>query len=201
MAEHFAGVDIGSTMTKVVIMNEAVVASVISMSGPEHRKLAEEIVENGGGRFALQREVSRIIVKHGCAVGVQVIKASAKGGAEEEQYFAPVVVSNAGAAETYLNLIPDDQPIPFRDEIKRFFRDNPPTTNMALFLGLSKDPREFDVNGTGLNGANLWIYDRLDHDEIFALRSTWFDNGSPGHAPVHRRFQTRRFSAPATGTG
>jgi len=144
----------------------------------------KEIVENSGGQFALGREVSRIIVKHGCAVGVQVTKAPFKGGAKEEQYFAPVVVSNAGAAETYMNLIPDDQPIPFRDEIKRFFRDNPPTTNMVLFLGLSKDPRELDINGTGLNGANLWIYDRFDHDEIFALRSSWFDNGSPGHACV-----------------
>jgi all-trans-retinol 13,14-reductase len=144
----------------------------------------KEIVENGGGRFALRREVTHIIIKHGCAVGVQATKASAKGGAKEEQYFAPVVVSNAGAAETYLNLIPDDQPLPFRDEIRRFFRDNPPTTNMALFLGLSKDPRELEVNGSGLNGANLWIYDRLDHDEIFALGSSWFDNGSPGHAYV-----------------
>lgn len=45
MAEHFAGIDIGSTMTKVVIMNEAIVASVISVSGPEHRKLANKVME------------------------------------------------------------------------------------------------------------------------------------------------------------
>ncbi len=45
MAEYFAGVDIGSTMTKVVIMNEVVVASVIGVSGPEHRKLANRVME------------------------------------------------------------------------------------------------------------------------------------------------------------
>jgi predicted CoA-substrate-specific enzyme activase len=44
MAEHFAGIDIGSTMTKVVIMNEAVVASVISKSAPEHRRLANRVI-------------------------------------------------------------------------------------------------------------------------------------------------------------
>jgi predicted CoA-substrate-specific enzyme activase len=45
MTEYFAGIDIGSTMTKVVIMNEAVVASVINTSGPEHRKLANRVME------------------------------------------------------------------------------------------------------------------------------------------------------------
>jgi len=45
MSEHFAGIDIGSTMTKVVIMNEVIVASVISASGPEHRKLANKVME------------------------------------------------------------------------------------------------------------------------------------------------------------
>ena len=44
MTQYFAGVDIGSTMTKVVIMNEAVVASVIGVSGPEHRRLANRVM-------------------------------------------------------------------------------------------------------------------------------------------------------------
>ena len=46
MTEYFAGIDIGSTMTKVVIMNDAkVIASVIGNTGPEHRKLANRIME------------------------------------------------------------------------------------------------------------------------------------------------------------
>lgn len=53
MVEHFAGVDIGSTMTKVVIMNEAVVASVISVSGPEHRKLANKVMEEALAKASL----------------------------------------------------------------------------------------------------------------------------------------------------
>ena len=35
MTEYFAGVDIGSTMTKVVIITEATTASVIGLSGVE----------------------------------------------------------------------------------------------------------------------------------------------------------------------
>ena len=55
MAEYFAGIDIGSTMTKVVIMAEDVIASVIGSTGPEHRKLANtvmaEALSSAGLRF------------------------------------------------------------------------------------------------------------------------------------------------------
>ncbi|MDY6845325.1 MAG: BadF/BadG/BcrA/BcrD ATPase family protein, partial [Thermodesulfobacteriota bacterium] len=42
---YFTGVDIGSTMTKVVIMDEAIVASTIGPTGPEHRRLAYKVME------------------------------------------------------------------------------------------------------------------------------------------------------------
>jgi len=44
-SQYFAGVDIGSTMTKVVLMSEATLASVIGPTGPEHRKLANRVME------------------------------------------------------------------------------------------------------------------------------------------------------------
>jgi predicted CoA-substrate-specific enzyme activase len=44
-SQYFAGVDIGSTMTKVVIMNQTTLASVIGPTGPEHRKLANRVME------------------------------------------------------------------------------------------------------------------------------------------------------------
>ncbi|MGD0233935.1 MAG: acyl-CoA dehydratase activase, partial [Syntrophorhabdales bacterium] len=45
MKQFFAGVDIGSTMTKVAIMGEGLVASVIGPTGPEHRRLAHKVME------------------------------------------------------------------------------------------------------------------------------------------------------------
>ncbi len=45
MKGYFAGLDIGSTMTKVVIVNETVLASVVGPTGPEHRKLANKVME------------------------------------------------------------------------------------------------------------------------------------------------------------
>jgi len=50
MNNYFAGVDIGSTMTKVVIAGEGKEFSLIGPTGPEHRKLANRVMEE-----ALQR--------------------------------------------------------------------------------------------------------------------------------------------------
>jgi predicted CoA-substrate-specific enzyme activase len=46
LAEYFAGIDIGSTMTKVVILKEeGIIASVIGRTGPEQRRLANKVME------------------------------------------------------------------------------------------------------------------------------------------------------------
>lgn len=45
MAAYFAGIDIGSTMTKAVILGEGVIASVTGPTGPEHRKMAGTVME------------------------------------------------------------------------------------------------------------------------------------------------------------
>jgi predicted CoA-substrate-specific enzyme activase len=45
-SHYFAGVDIGSTMTKVVIVGGGTEASLIGPTGPEHRKLANRVMED-----------------------------------------------------------------------------------------------------------------------------------------------------------
>ena len=42
---YFAGIDIGSTMTKVVILGAGKESSLIRLTGPEHRKLANRVME------------------------------------------------------------------------------------------------------------------------------------------------------------
>jgi all-trans-retinol 13,14-reductase len=137
------------------------------------------IVEGRGGRFLVRREVTSILIRDERAVGVRTKKAGARDNTAEEEYRAPAIVSNAGALETYLKLLPPGQPIAFRADLERFVRDHPPTTNLTLFLGFSRDPREL-----GFNGANLWIYDGFDHDAIFAEGSAWLESGQPRHAYV-----------------
>ncbi len=65
MMQHFAGVDIGSTMTKVVIMNNSVLASVIGPTGPEHRKLANRVMEEALEKAKLPFEDISYVVATG----------------------------------------------------------------------------------------------------------------------------------------
>jgi predicted CoA-substrate-specific enzyme activase len=65
LSQYFAGVDIGSTMTKVVIMNEAVLASVIGPTGPEHRKLANRVMEEALAKAKLAFEDITYVVATG----------------------------------------------------------------------------------------------------------------------------------------
>jgi predicted CoA-substrate-specific enzyme activase len=65
LSQYFAGVDIGSTMTKVVIMNQATLASVIGPTGPEHRKLANRVMEEALAEAKLAFEDITYVVATG----------------------------------------------------------------------------------------------------------------------------------------
>ncbi len=63
--EYYAGVDIGSTMTKVVIMSDRIEASLIGPTGPEHRKLANRVMEEALGQARLSFDDLTYIVATG----------------------------------------------------------------------------------------------------------------------------------------
>lgn len=65
MTRYFAGIDIGSTMTKVVIAGDDIVASIIGPTGPEHRKLANKVMEEALGKAGLKFENLVYIVATG----------------------------------------------------------------------------------------------------------------------------------------
>ena len=45
MEPYFAGIDVGSTMTKAVILNHGIIASIVGPTGPEQRRLANQVME------------------------------------------------------------------------------------------------------------------------------------------------------------
>jgi activator of 2-hydroxyglutaryl-CoA dehydratase len=67
MSQFFAGIDIGSTMTKVVIMDESgeVIASLIVTTGPEHRKLANRVMEESLTKAGLRLDDITFIIATG----------------------------------------------------------------------------------------------------------------------------------------
>ncbi|WP_088239528.1 phytoene desaturase family protein [Calothrix rhizosoleniae] len=139
----------------------------------------QSIVESKGGKFLINREATEILRDRGEVAGVRVRKVNTPNKDEFEEYYAPVVVSNVGAANTYLKLIPPDYPIPFRQSLAEFVRQHPPATNVMVYLGLKDDPRKL-----GFHGENHWIYEQFDHDAIYEQRSSWIKNGQPVQAYI-----------------
>ncbi len=65
MTEYFAGIDIGSTMTKAVILEDRVIASVIGPTGPEQRRLANKVMEEALRKAGLAFDAMTYIVSTG----------------------------------------------------------------------------------------------------------------------------------------
>ncbi len=65
MATYFAGIDVGSTMTKAVILNQGIVASIIGPTGPEQRRLANRVIEEALNKAAISFQNIAYIVSTG----------------------------------------------------------------------------------------------------------------------------------------
>jgi predicted CoA-substrate-specific enzyme activase len=65
METYFAGIDVGSTMTKTVILNKGIIASIIGPTGPEQRRLANKVMEEALNRAALSFQAITYIVSTG----------------------------------------------------------------------------------------------------------------------------------------
>ena len=78
--------------------------------------------------------------------------------ADGREFRSKLVLSDAGAANTFDRLLPADlQSVdPLRARLRRL---EPSTAHCSLYLGLSGSDREL-----GLTGTNLWTYPSFDHD-------------------------------------
>ena len=65
MKDYFAGIDIGSTMTKAVIMNESIVVSLTVPTSPEQRKLANKVMEEALSRAEISFDEINYLVATG----------------------------------------------------------------------------------------------------------------------------------------
>jgi all-trans-retinol 13,14-reductase len=122
------------------------------------------LIEKNGGKVLTQKRVTEIIIEDGIAKGVKVQKAHQPDSAIEE-YYAPIVISDAGAFNTYTKLIPSDNNLVanYREAIKQFPKGN---SALTLFLGFKESPAKL-----GFKGENHWIYSDYDHDRTFQEQS------------------------------
>ena len=127
----------------------------------EIAKAASAVIRAAGGELLTGHEVTKIILEGDRAVGVEAIH---KKGHEPPrlEFRAPVVVSDAGAWNTFARLLPATA-VPFRAELEA-----PPDGMEAvqLFLGLKRDAREM-----GFRGENYWLFSSFDQNDVCAKRN------------------------------
>ena len=106
------------------------------------------------GEVRVRSEVERILTEQGKAVGVQLTSG--------ETIHAGLVISDAGARNTYLRLLPRAIDLPFRSELE----STPSSLSTAtLYVGLKDSPKSL-----GVRGENLWIHAAIDQDLLSARR-------------------------------
>jgi phytoene dehydrogenase-like protein len=116
-------------------------------------------IEQAGGRVLASRKVTGIVLEGGRACGVRVERTYLPERGEEV-FRAPVIISDAGAANTYLSLLPPDAAPPFAEALAR---QAPGYSAVTLYLGLRDSPARL-----GIAGENLWIYESTDHERAVA---------------------------------
>jgi predicted CoA-substrate-specific enzyme activase len=65
LTTYFAGIDVGSTMTKAVILNKGMIASIVGPTGPEQRRLANRVMEEVLNKAAISFQAITYIVSTG----------------------------------------------------------------------------------------------------------------------------------------
>ena len=113
------------------------------------------VIEKTGGRVITQQEVTEVILNNGVAVGVKVHK-SHNPEAEVKFYYAPIIISDAGAFNTYTKMIQHNKVLTYQEQIKAFPKGY---SAITLYLGLKESPEKL-----GFRGENHWIYSNYNHN-------------------------------------
>lgn len=113
------------------------------------------IIERAGGKVLAAQTVDEILIERGVAKGVRCHH-SIKPKLAPQEYFAPLIISGAGAETTYQKLIPSTVKIPFREQLQAQSKG---ISAVCVYLGLKDSPASL-----GVQGENHWVYESYDHD-------------------------------------
>ncbi|NDJ22035.1 NAD(P)-binding protein [Nostoc sp. B(2019)] len=124
------------------------------------------LIERNGGQALTQSQVTEIIIEDSVAKGIKVQKAH-QSDAPITEFYAPIIISDAGAFNTYTKLIPatveNELVSAYRKEIQEFPK---PHSAFSLYLGFKESPAKL-----GFKGENHWLYSSYDHDRAFQEQS------------------------------
>lgn len=127
----------------------------------------ERIIKQHGGGCLTKHQVTNILIDHNKAVGVEV-EVHMGSQSYKETFYAPVVISDAGARTTFLNLLPEKYSEGFRETLQTL----PAGYEVAtVYLGFKESPSKL-----GFKGENHWIYASYDHDKNHLRRNDVLDS-------------------------
>lgn len=111
-------------------------------------------IERNGGKVITSAAVASVLFTGNKAIGVAM--------ADGREIFAPIIVSDAGWASTWGQLVPRELSIPFKLTGK--IENVPPSlAHAALYIGANKDAATLK-----LKPSNIWLYPHEDHDKNLA---------------------------------
>jgi all-trans-retinol 13,14-reductase len=116
-------------------------------------RIAETIaplIRANGGEILVSAEVAQIAVKDGKATGVKM--------ADGRELRAAMVISDAGAHNTFGKLLPE-RSAAIEKTVEQLRAIPPSMAHLSLYVGVKQTAAEL-----GLTGTNLWIYPSYDHD-------------------------------------
>jgi phytoene dehydrogenase-like protein len=108
------------------------------------------LIQRHGGDIVVSADVAQVILERNQAAGVRM--------ADGRELRAPLVISDAGAHNTFARLIaqPNAAVAPVLEEL----RGIPPSmAHLSLYVGVKQTAAQL-----GLAGTNLWIHESYDHD-------------------------------------
>jgi phytoene dehydrogenase-like protein len=115
----------------------------------------QPLIEIAGGTIKCKHQVTKILVLDGKAVGVRF---RTDDSSSEQDVYAPVIVSDTGAKNTYETLLQNQ----YCDTLFDTSAVNTGTSVVQLYVGLSRSPKSL-----GTAGEIAWIYRSYDHESIF----------------------------------
>jgi all-trans-retinol 13,14-reductase len=113
------------------------------------------VIERAGGKIVVRAEVDKIMLdRSGRASGVRM--------ADGREFLAPIVVSDAGALNTFGKLLPPDTPgcAAIASDIRAVGHS---MSYLSLYAGLNRSAADL-----GFTGTNIWAYPTPDHDANLA---------------------------------
>ncbi|HSZ72486.1 MAG TPA: NAD(P)/FAD-dependent oxidoreductase [Cytophagaceae bacterium] len=124
----------------------------IGGSAEIHKTILRSL-KNNGGELALKAEVAHVIIKKGKATGVKLTNG--------DELLAPVIVSDAGASNTFKKLISSAEKLPAAF-IEKLQKTKASVAHICLYLGLDRSDEDLK-----LPKYNYWLYNNYSFDKEF----------------------------------